>query len=222
MTMGLLGTIIGEKGDRCMKALGEYPLNIVRSFSEEMANKTFVAGLGEEIGRLEKRQAEILKYRFRDKMTLEKCGEMFGVSRERARQIEAKALRMLKHPSRSVNYTAVPVARIIEKDEKYRKLAVEYELLKREYEMLRGTRDDRGIETGAADLAILLSTPIKDVDLSNRTYNCLVRSGKKTLKDLTEMDEDDYGKVRNLGKKCIEEIKGMLESYGLGIKNEYK
>lgn len=62
-------------------------------------------GLGEVVGTLSPRERQVLEYRygFRDGgvRTLKETGEIVGVSRERIRQIEAKALRKLRHPSRS-------------------------------------------------------------------------------------------------------------------------
>ncbi|MDP1760346.1 MAG: RNA polymerase sigma factor RpoD [Candidatus Woesebacteria bacterium] len=61
--------------------------------------------LDEVLGTLTEREAKVLKLRFglegTKQMTLEEVGKVFGVTRERIRQIEAKALRKLKHPSRS-------------------------------------------------------------------------------------------------------------------------
>jgi RNA polymerase primary sigma factor len=60
--------------------------------------------LEEVLGTLSEREAKVLKLRFglegTKAMTLEEVGKVFGVTRERIRQIEAKALRKLKHPSR--------------------------------------------------------------------------------------------------------------------------
>ena len=61
--------------------------------------------IGEILHTLSERESEVVKYRFGlDNgwpMTLEQVGHKFGVTRERIRQIEAKALRRLRHPSRS-------------------------------------------------------------------------------------------------------------------------
>lgn len=49
---------------------------------------------------LTKREQEVIQMRFTDELTYEECGKRFGVSRERVRQVEAKALRKLRHPAR--------------------------------------------------------------------------------------------------------------------------
>lgn len=57
--------------------------------------------LWDEISTLTPREQQVLKMRYEDNMYLDQCGEVLGVTRERIRQIEAKALRKLRHPSRN-------------------------------------------------------------------------------------------------------------------------
>ena len=61
---------------------------------------------------------------------------------------------------------------------------------------------------------------IDDMDLSVRSYNCLKRAGIQTVEDLTRRTEDDMLKVRNLGRKSLDEVIAKLESYGLSLKNK--
>lgn len=63
----------------------------------------------------------------------------------------------------------------------------------------------------------LLDTAIEDMDFSVRTYNCLKRAGINTVGDLTARSEDDMMKVRNLGKKSLEEVVQKLEEQGLSL-----
>lgn len=56
---------------------------------------------------------------------------------------------------------------------------------------------------------------IDDLDFSIRTYNCLRRAGIHTIDDLLKLSDDDLGRVRNLGRGCIEEIYRTLSVYGL-------
>ena len=60
---------------------------------------------------------------------------------------------------------------------------------------------------------------IEDMDLSVRSYNCLKRAGIHTVEDLTKRSEDDMLKVRNLGRKSLDEVIGKLHSYGLDLKS---
>ena len=58
------------------------------------------------------------------------------------------------------------------------------------------------------------------LDLSVRSYNCLKRAGINTVYDLTEKSEAEMMKVRNLGRKSLEEVKIKLADLGLGLKND--
>lgn len=63
-----------------------------------------------------------------------------------------------------------------------------------------------------------LDMTIEELDLSVRSYNCLKRAGINTVQELTQKTEEEMMKVRNLGKKSLEEVKQKLEALGLGLK----
>ena len=63
----------------------------------------------------------------------------------------------------------------------------------------------------------ILEMTIEEMDLSVRSYNCLKRANIHTVEDLTKKTEDDMLKVRNLGKKSLDEVILKLESYGLKL-----
>lgn len=65
----------------------------------------------------------------------------------------------------------------------------------------------------------VLEMNIEDMDLSVRSYNCLKRAGIHTVEDLTKRSEDDMLKVRNLGRKSLDEVIGKLRGYGLDLKS---
>ena len=66
----------------------------------------------------------------------------------------------------------------------------------------------------------ILEMSIEEMDLSVRSYNCLKRAGIHTIEDLTKKTEDDMLKVRNLGKKSLEEVINKLLGLGLVLKRE--
>ena len=66
----------------------------------------------------------------------------------------------------------------------------------------------------------ILERTIDELDLSVRSYNCLKRAGINTVYDLTEKSEAEMMKVRNLGRKSLEEVKIKLADLGLGLKND--
>ena len=61
----------------------------------------------------------------------------------------------------------------------------------------------------------VLETTIEELDLSVRSYNCLKRAGIVNVEDLTNKTEDEMMKVRNLGRKSLEEVTNKLHSLGL-------
>lgn len=65
----------------------------------------------------------------------------------------------------------------------------------------------------------VLEMNIEDMDLSVRSYNCLKRAAIHTVEDLTKRTEDDMLKVRNLGRKSLDEVISKLRSYGLDLKS---
>ena len=66
----------------------------------------------------------------------------------------------------------------------------------------------------------ILERTIEELDLSVRSYNCLKRAGINTVHDLTEKSEAEMMKVRNLGRKSLEEVKVKLIDLGLGLKDK--
>lgn len=63
-----------------------------------------------------------------------------------------------------------------------------------------------------------LEMTIEELELSVRSFNCLKRAAINTVEELTERSEDDMMKVRNLGKKSLDEVKNKLAELGLSLK----
>jgi len=66
----------------------------------------------------------------------------------------------------------------------------------------------------------VMEMTIEELDLSVRSYNCLKRAGINSVQELANKSEDDMMKVRNLGRKSLEEVKQKLEELGLGLRND--
>ena len=64
----------------------------------------------------------------------------------------------------------------------------------------------------------VLDLTIDELDLSVRSFNCLKRAGIHTVEDLINKSEDDMMKVRNLGRKSLEEVIAKLDSFGFTLK----
>ncbi|MBO7208264.1 MAG: DNA-directed RNA polymerase subunit alpha [Clostridia bacterium] len=66
----------------------------------------------------------------------------------------------------------------------------------------------------------VLEMTIEELDLSVRSYNCLKRAGINTVEDLTNKTEDEMMKVRNLGRKSLEEVIQKLHSFDMDLAKE--
>ena len=66
----------------------------------------------------------------------------------------------------------------------------------------------------------ILKMAIEEMELSVRSYNCLKRANIHTVEDLTKKTEDDMLKVRNLGRKSLDEVIQKLDSYGLALRQQ--
>ena len=66
----------------------------------------------------------------------------------------------------------------------------------------------------------VLEMTIEELDLSVRSYNCLKRAGINTVEDLSNKSEEDMMKVRNLGRKSLDEVIQKLASYGLALREQ--
>lgn len=66
----------------------------------------------------------------------------------------------------------------------------------------------------------VMEMTIEELDLSVRSYNCLKRAGINTVQELIQKTEDDMMKVRNLGRKSLEEVQEKLAELGLSLRKE--
>ncbi len=64
----------------------------------------------------------------------------------------------------------------------------------------------------------VLEMTIEELDLSVRAYNCLKRAGINSVSELVQRNQEDMMKVRNLGRKSLEEVEQKLEALGLGLR----
>lgn len=67
-----------------------------------------------------------------------------------------------------------------------------------------------------------LKTPLRDVNLSVRAFNCLAKAGIDTLNDLIQLTKKDLHKIKSMGNSSIREIEEMLSEYGLILSSDNK
>ena len=94
----------------------------------------------------------------------------------------------------------------------------------REEEQIAGSGlkgDERSTDSKMADGdAELLARPVRDLELSIRSENCLLRGGIQTIGDLLQKSREDLLKIRNLGKISLTEIGERLDSAGLKLREK--
>lgn len=183
--------------------------NIVRMpITEDQMN-----GLNQAVSSLTEKEQTVVTYLYHDGLTLEEAGVIFGVTRERIRQLNAKAIRKLRHPSR---YNLIRYG-IRGYGLKKQKDALRY----REKELQTFAKQLNATETRLMKQASALGKPldavipvnpvsIESMNLSVRTYTCLKRAGYNTLDDILktydEKGPDAFMRIRNLGRKSFDDL----------------
>lgn len=76
------------------------------------------------------------------------------------------------------------------------------------------------VQSDDQEKTTVLSMTIEELDFSVRSFNCLKRAGINTVEDLINRTEDDMMKVRNLGRKSLEEVINKLASLGLALRDD--
>ena len=84
----------------------------------------------------------------------------------------------------------------------------------------KGTNTEIMIEKNVQGKEKVLEMTIEELDLSVRSFNCLKRAGINTVEDLINKSEDDIMKVRNLGRKSLEEVVEKLNSLGFQLQTD--
>ena len=192
--------------------------------------------LNEALALLREKEKRILELRYGildgKRRTLQEVGATFDVSRERIRQIEAKALRKLGSPKRISE-----IKPYVDADLEIRDILIglaDGTLIVKKPSENSKTKDqaedhslDRtaNMDTSASrfeesPIAISPDMGIERLGLSNRSYNCLKRAGISTIEDLCSYTANDLRRVRDLGRKSEEEIHIKLKEAGFWLRKE--
>lgn len=193
--------------DTKMHEMPEYwPFHLMHAvFGEKKETELYLqanlAGIFEALNSLDDCEKIVILLRFKDRMTLTGVGEKLGVNSERVRQIEAKALRRLRHPSRAGKMIAVNRVQ-------FKELERRNGYLKAEIAQMKKTN---------CTAAEILSIGLEDMDLSVRAFNCLKRGGLNCVGDIASLSAPELIKVRNLGRKSFEEVINKLAEFGITL-----
>ena len=197
-------------------------------------------GLNKAIETLTDRESTIIFKRYVEEKTLKTCGEDWGVSEERARQIEKKALRKLRHPTRlniiRYGYNGVQEKHELQSD--ISQLRIEKRLLEEELNIIRSTFEEEVAEIQAnkelkgktkAVIHDMVNrgynkySELEQLDLSVRSFNCLARANCRTLEDIINLAKSGTMlKLRNFGKRSLIEVLTILkERYDIDLFDIY-
>ena len=206
----------------------ELSLCVCKDDREDFVRTTYAKGLIDAVDALPDRQRDVIRLRFKFLLTLDEIGKELKVTRERVRQVEAKALRELRRPSVANKWRMVTLEEKIQVQDELKKMEYECEQLKLELKALLDARGEDGTsieargEDGTSIEARMEHIPLEDTGLSVRPYNCLRRYGVSFLDQLDGMQMSQFLKIRNLGKKSLEEILKVMESYGLRVEDDIR
>lgn len=197
-----------------MKNERPYPENLLFAILDQDIEivKDNIDGLVFAVSTLTAREQYILSERYISTETLEFIGQASKVSRERVRQIEAKALRKLRHPSRK-QYILKGLS-VIEAVNKLREELHDKELV----EILYGIKaefEENQLSQSSLEKNMKLS--IEYCNFSVRTYNCLKHAGYNTIADIIKAPKSKLQTIRNLGNRSYCELEDYIKSLGLEI-----
>jgi predicted DNA-binding protein YlxM (UPF0122 family) len=199
----------------------EYPFNLIRAIygdsqkNNDHTHTTYLKGLYEQIRLLDDKEQKCLSMRYKDQLTLKACGEYYGITAQSIRPIVNRALRKLRHRSRSLCYEAVPRVEMKRLENRCQKVNEENQQLNEALHALNSASID-------PDVVILLANMLKshhltahigELKLSTRAYNALSRAGLFTVKDIIAIPESELHLMRNLGEKTVWEIKAKIKAY---------
>lgn len=184
---------------------------------------------------LTEREQTVVKAAYCDDLELSEVGKLIGVGKERARQILSHAMRKLRHPRR-LRYICLGQGQYVSTKKVQESLQEDFELSLKTYMLEDITLDMRQVferKFKIAKEAVLngnfrpyiakkltpaaMLVTIDELDLSIRAYNCLKRAAINTVGDICNMTPSQLKKVRNLGKKCYDEVLEKLDRLGVEL-----
>lgn len=201
-----------------LKMEAPWPNNLVDQLCCETVelymDEDHIKGLNKALNTLCERERQAIHLYFEEGLTLEKTAKVFNVTRERARQILAKALRKLRHPSKFYfilygETGAMQKLQIQTFDQqiaqKKKELNELTEAIEKVRERLCVPKEAPTVETGTMiDLF---------PDISVRAYNCLRREGCETVNDIIfRFEQGKVHKIRNFGLKSCKEVLDLLHN----------
>lgn len=212
--------------------LGEFPWNVDLKLVEENFDAILTTYFEQDNCFLNDKEKTIILERYKNKRTLDSIGQELGLTKERVRQLESRAFKKLEHRKEIFyasfdEYTKNQELYKMKREELNNKIDEINELIaKASSLLLNGDTTIKELKeffkpysSKERDL-IISNYDIRDLDLSVRATNCLIRSNIRTIKELSKKSVSDLLKVRNLGRKCVKEIIEQLEQFDIKLREE--
>lgn len=193
----------------------------VRKDTADAVYSVYVPGFLESVNSLGERDREILEYRFKRGLTLEETGKIYGVTRDRIRQIEARAVRKLRSPQLWKEWKMDTMHTVLDITKERDALRTENALLKKRLSEIADMTGMGSAMPGEESPSEKKDIRIEDLNLSIRSYSCLKRAGVNYVSDVKDWTVEDFMKVRRLGQKSMEEIIGSLKEHGIDIRKNH-
>lgn len=220
---------INDKLDFYEEDLLEYPETLLKALGITDETEGYYEHIVPEFDENFKKASELLREReknciisyYKDMMGLDSIGKAMGVTKEKVRQFISKGLRRLM--ARKSMFT-MPKDKyyLISQAEKDKMIAKFESELRASYEEMTY---EKALEIVKAKeesdrKSRRTNTSIDELELSVRTYHCLLRAGITTVEELTQKTYNDMWKIRNLGQKSLKELIEKMQSIGLSLKGE--
>ncbi|MCL1975721.1 MAG: sigma-70 family RNA polymerase sigma factor [Firmicutes bacterium] len=165
------------------------------------------------------RETEIFMLKYREDMTYEEIGAEYDISKQRVQQILAKAMRKLRHFSRSeilimgreAYLKTVAVAKQEEKRCYYERIHELETLIRKQIDATDSESDNNSGFDKKLQPDYVLNMNIHCLDLSTRSWNCLSRMGIHTIKDL--FSYDNLHRISGMGQVSVHEVQDKLASF---------
>ena len=202
-----------------------WPYNLVNAVlgnpdDPDTIYSVYIPGFIASLDELTAREKGVLEMRFGSCMTLDETGKVFGVTKERIRQVEARAIRKLRNPCRWRRWKLDTVNRYIEAEMAASAAELQNITLMREKHELEERLNIENKEYVDAHKLEIKHIPIEDMELSVRTYNCLRRANINYVSDLDGKSTNYLRKIRNLGWKSMKEVIAKAREFGVEIFEE--
>lgn len=175
---------------------------------------------------LPKREVIVILSRIVERLSLDEIGRKYNVTRERIRQIEVKALKKVKIRGKAyginVEYEVLKDAVLNNLSSiPFLKTKEIYVLDEDKFKTLSGYTYVANVQVKQEHVKShdndVVDKSIDYLELSVRSHNCLNSAGIKLIKDLVAMSEEDVLRIKNLGRKCINEVKAALRGFNLDL-----